>query len=113
MVQRVTYRRRKSFNTKSNKIRKVKTPGGKLAVQYLQKKPKGVMCGDCHKRLQGIPQLRPKEYSRIPRRQKTVTRAYGGSRCGKCVRQRIVRAFLVEEQKIVKKVLKAQSAGKA
>jgi large subunit ribosomal protein L34e len=39
------------------------------------------------------------------KREKTVTRAYGGSRCANCVRQRIVRAFLVEEQKIVKKVL--------
>ena len=54
MVQRITYRRRKSFNTRSNKIRKVKTPGGKLAVQYLQKKPRGVMCGDCKTRLQGV-----------------------------------------------------------
>lgn len=37
-------------------------------------------------------------------REKTVSRAYGGSRCHKCVRNRIVRAFLVEEQKISKKV---------
>lgn len=36
---------------------------------------------------------------------RTVSRAYGGSRCATCVRQRIVRAFLIEEQKIVKKVL--------
>lgn len=36
---------------------------------------------------------------------RTVARAYGGSRCAHCVRQRIVRAFLIEEQKIVKKVL--------
>jgi len=36
---------------------------------------------------------------------KTVSRAYGGSRCASCVRSRIVRAFLIEEQKIVKKVL--------
>ncbi|KAJ1630984.1 60S ribosomal protein L34-B, partial [Pavlovales sp. CCMP2436] len=105
MVQRITYRRRKSFNTKSNKIRQVKTPGGKLAVSYLQKKPRGVMCGDCKTRLQGIPALRPKEYALLSRREKTVTRAYGGSRCAKCVRQRIVRAFLVEEQKVVKKVI--------
>ena len=35
---------------------------------------------------------------------------YGGSRCGKCVRERIMRAFLIEEQKIVKKVLKQQAA---
>jgi large subunit ribosomal protein L34e len=38
--------------------------------------------------------------------QKSVSRAYGGSRCANCVRDRIVRAFLIEEQKIVKKVLK-------
>lgn len=120
-----------------------------------------------------VPALRPVEYSRISKRQKHVTRAYGGSRCGKCVRMRcaagpqhslmdtqrggsggtarlpgpalhctahprcvslgprtartvalaalpfphplssslrIVRAFLIEEQKIVKKVLKTQAA---
>ena len=35
-----------------------------------------------------VPALRPVEYSRISKRQKHVTRAYGGSRCGKCVRMR-------------------------
>ena len=47
---RVTYRRRHSYNTRSNKIRKVKTPGGKLSVHYVTKSAKGVKCGDC-----GIP----------------------------------------------------------
>ena len=60
-----------------------------------------------------MPALRPVQYSRISKRQKHVTRAYGGSRCGKCVRQRIVRAFLIEEQKIVKKVLKNPAAATA
>ena len=41
---------------------------------------------------------------------KTVHRAYGGVLSGGAVRDRIVRAFLVEEQKIVKKVLKLQAA---
>jgi large subunit ribosomal protein L34e len=40
---------------------------------------------------------------------KKVSRAYGGSRCAGCVRSRIVRAFLIEEQKIVKKVLKSKA----
>jgi hypothetical protein len=53
-----------------------------------------------------IPALRPREYSQISRPKKTVQRAYGGSRCANCVKDRIVRAFLIEEQKIVKKVLK-------
>lgn len=56
-----------------------------------------------------VPALRPREYSQISKPKKTVQRAYGGSRCGNCVRDRIVRAFLIEEQKIVKKVLKEQS----
>lgn len=59
-------------------------------------------------RLNQIPALRPREYANISKPQKTVQRAYGGSRCGGCVRDRIVRAFLIEEQKIVKKVLKEQ-----
>ena len=33
-------------------------------------------------------------------------------RCGKCVRQRIIRAFLIEEQKIVKRVLIDQQKAK-
>lgn len=53
-----------------------------------------------------IPALRPREYATVSRPKKNVTRAYGGSRCANCVKDRIVRAFLIEEQKIVKKVLK-------
>jgi len=34
---------------------------------------------------------------RLKQREKRVNRAYGGSRCAHCVRQRIVRAFLIEE----------------
>ena len=53
---------------------------------------------------------------RIGACQRSVTRAYGGNLCHKCLRDRyamfahtflfcsILRAFLIEEQKIVKKV---------
>ncbi len=41
---------------------------------------------------------------RMPKRQKTVHRIYGGHLDHKVVRERIIRAFLIEEQKIVKKV---------
>lgn len=58
-----------------------------------------------------VPALRPREYANISKPKKTVQRAYGGSRCGNCVRDRVVRAFLIEEQKIVKKVLKEQNEG--
>ncbi|CAE7744137.1 RPL34B, partial [Symbiodinium sp. KB8] len=35
-------------------------------------------------------------YKRLKKREKRVNRAYGGSRCAHCVRERIVRAFLIE-----------------
>lgn len=57
-----------------------------------------------------VPALRPAEYSRLSKRQKSVSRAYGGSRCATCVRDRIVRAFLVEEAKIVKALIGKQES---
>ncbi len=42
-----------------------------------------------------------------------MQRAYGGHLAAGVVRERIIRAFLVEEQKIVKKVLKLQKAKEA
>eukprot|EP00499_Haloplacidia_sp_CaronLabIsolate_P008649 CAMPEP_0196774820 /NCGR_PEP_ID=MMETSP1104-20130614/3647_1 /TAXON_ID=33652 /ORGANISM="Cafeteria sp., Strain Caron Lab Isolate" /LENGTH=115 /DNA_ID=CAMNT_0042144983 /DNA_START=69 /DNA_END=416 /DNA_ORIENTATION=+ len=102
---RITYRRRHSYNTKSNKFRMVKTPGGRMTIQYSVKKASSPICGDCGTKLPGLPVMRPKEYKRLAKSQRTVSRAYGGSRCSKCVQDRIVRAFLIEEQKIVKKVL--------
>lgn len=56
--------------------------------------------------------MRPKKYAHLARKDKTVSRAYGGTYSAQVVRDRIVRAFLIEEQKIVKRVLKAQKAKK-
>ncbi|KAI4220898.1 MAG: hypothetical protein L6R36_007285 [Xanthoria steineri] len=106
MTTRLTYRRRNPYNTRSNKVRVIKTPGGKLQYQHLKKRGSPPKCGDCGIKLPGIPALRPREYATISRPKKTVQRAYGGSRCANCVKDRVVRAFLIEEQKIVKKVLK-------
>jgi len=113
MPQRVTFRKRQPYNTRSNVIRLLKTPGGKIGVQYRTKTARGPRCGDCGGDVAGIPHLRPREYSRLPKRAKHVSRAYGGRSCSKCVRERVVRAFLVEEQKIVKHVMKRQAAQKA
>jgi len=117
MVQRVTYRRRHCYATKRNTMRRLRTPGGKIVVQQVQKRAKTPLCGDpqCQIRLQGIPALRPTAMSqkRLPRKNKTVNRKYGGHLCSGCVRTRVMRAFLVEEQKIVKKVLKMQKEAPA
>ncbi|GAB6018828.1 60S ribosomal protein L34 [Chamberlinius hualienensis] len=112
MVQRLTYRRRLSYNTPSNRRRISKTPGGKLVYLYTKKPGTIPRCGDCKTRLLGITPARPKALMSMTKRLKTVSRTYGGSRCAHCVRNRIVRAFLIEEQKIVVKVLKARKVSK-
>merc|ERR1711924_169498 len=96
--------------TKSNQVRKVKTPGGVLTFHKVAKKAAKIKCGDCGMALQGLPTVRPMQYARIAKNKKRVARAYGGSRCASCVKSRIVRAFLIEEQKIVKQVLKSNKS---
>ncbi|EON67261.1 60S ribosomal protein L34-B [Coniosporium apollinis CBS 100218] len=103
---RLTYRRRQPYNTKSNLTRIIRTPGGEHRYLHIAKKGTSPKCGDCHAKLPGIPARRPREYATLSKTKKSVSRAYGGSRCATCVRDRIVRAFLIEEQKIVKKVMK-------
>ncbi|XP_052038448.1 60S ribosomal protein L34-like [Apodemus sylvaticus] len=106
MVQQLTYRRRLSYNTASNKTRLSQTPGNRIVYLYTKKvgkAPKSA-CGQ----LRGVHAVRPKVLMRLSKKKKHVSRAYGGSMCAKCVRDRIKRAFLIEEQKIVVKVLKAQ-----
>lgn len=53
-VQRLTYRRRHSYNTRSNKTRVVRTPGNRLTLHYIKKKAKGPRCGDCGSVLAGV-----------------------------------------------------------
>jgi large subunit ribosomal protein L34e len=77
-------------------------------LHYIAKKSQTPKCGDCKKSLQSLYALRPKAYRLLAKRKRRVSRAYGGSRCYLCTRNRIVRAFLVEEQKIVKAVLKTR-----
>ncbi|GBE62464.1 60S ribosomal protein L34 [Babesia ovata] len=113
MAQRVVLRRRCRYNTKSNKQRVVKTPGARLVVQRRVKVAQGPKCGDCKRRLAGIAALRPHLYRNLKKRERTVSRAYGGVRCHGCVKDRIIRAFLKEEQRALKKVIEAREASKA
>ena len=93
--RRVTYKRRASYRTKSNKFRTVKTPGGKLTIQYIKKNTKA----------NGLPGLkvdRPNNLRRMSFHCRTVSRPYGGVLGHQEVRERITRAFLIEEIKSIK-----------
>ena len=74
MVQRVTYRRRLSYNTKSNKTKLIRTPGGKLVLQYLKKRPSVPKCPLTGLKLKGVTPATNQEKARMSRRQKTVFR---------------------------------------
>ncbi|XP_036097906.1 60S ribosomal protein L34-like [Molossus molossus] len=114
MMQRLTYRRRLSHNTASNKTRLSRTPGNRIVYLHTKKvgkAPKSA-CGVCPGRLRGVRAVcavRPKVLRRLSKTKKHVSRAYGGSMCAKCVCDRIKRAFFIEKQKIIVKVLKAQA----
>ena len=76
-------------------------------AQYLSKISSVRICGEagCRKPLTGLPTLRPNKYKLLKKRENRVSRAYGGSLCSNCVKNRIIRGFLTEEVKIVKKVM--------
>ncbi|KAJ9460542.1 60S ribosomal protein L34 [Diplonema papillatum] len=107
MVQRLFLCKHSSFPTKSNKFVMKHVPGGKLRMAPQKKK----VVGPCtprylgHKRVAGVKALRPVDAANAPKRRKTVSRAYGGVLTHGQVKDRVIRAFLIEEQKIVKRVL--------
>ena len=93
MAERVTLRKRNPYNTKSARRQVIKTPGGHLRYLHVQKRGTVPKCGDCHSDLSGIKAHRPREYATLSKRQKSVSRAYGGSRCSSCVRTRYVPSY--------------------
>jgi large subunit ribosomal protein L34e len=110
-VNRLQYRRRTHYATRSNRIKIVRTPGNRLVAQKRTKRSQGIhtpwVLG--HKRLGGTSALNHTDLRLSTSRPKTVSRAYGGVLSHDQVRDRIIRAFLMEEQRIVKKVMKAEA----
>lgn len=65
--------------------------GGKLLIHLKKKLAKGVKSSDCgyqNDEIHGIPHRRPIEYKKLNKCNKTVSRAYGGSKSARCVRDR-------------------------
>merc|ERR1719263_1397431 len=99
LERRITYRRNSSYRTRGNNFRAVKTPGGKLVLHIIKKHTKGTG-------MQGIKVRRPKAFKRLTSSKRTVTRAYGGVLTASEVKDRIMRAFLIDEFKNFKNVSK-------
>merc|ERR1711879_404125 len=65
-----------SYNTKSNRVKKVRTPGGKLVFQYLKKRPSVPKCPMTGLRLKGVRPATNQEKTRLSKRLKTVNRSW-------------------------------------
>ena len=74
---------------KSGRLRKifVKTPGGKVNVQYKQRKPSKAICGNCKTELAGVPRELPSKMANLPKTAKRPERPYGGVLCSACTRK--------------------------
>lgn len=103
---------RHAYATASNVQQRFKTPGGKVSTRVVTKRVRRPICGDTKVPLQGLKALNTSGRAGVAKHTRTVSRAYGGSRSAAAVKSRIIRAFLIEEQKIVKKMMSAGKKGK-
>merc|ERR1719331_1700079 len=102
LERRITYRRNSSYRTRGNNFRAVKTPGGKLVLHLIKKHTIGTG-------MQGVKVRRPNDFRRLTSSKRHVSRAYGGVLTGTEVKERIMRAFLIEEFKRFKNISKTSS----
>ena len=89
--------------------------GRRITIQYTAKKCKGPqegVSGLLPGPLAGIPHARPGAFRRLNHNARTVSRPYGGVLSHRTVKDKIVRAFLIEEAKLLKRLM-AEKAGQA
>ena len=103
MAPRLVVRGKYNYHTESNKLKRIRTPGGRLTFQKIAKVRNPIICGDTGVQLNGIKRLNKCQWKNAPKRVRTVSRAYGGVLSAEAVRHRIIRAFLNEELKCIKR----------
>ena len=79
--------------------------GGKLILHLIKKHTKGTA-------MQGVKVARPGNFKRLTSSKRTVTRAYGGIHTAGEVKDKIMRAFLIEEFKRFKNMSKVSTEKK-
>ncbi|CAD26217.1 60S RIBOSOMAL PROTEIN L34 [Encephalitozoon cuniculi GB-M1] len=100
-----------TYKTRSNRRRKVRTPSGKLVNRRVKKHSKKHRCHECNAILGSIARMRPAEFSRQKVSARRVNRPYGATTCGRCVREKIISAFLGNEERIVMEKTGAAAGG--
>jgi large subunit ribosomal protein L34e len=95
--------KKSSYSTTRNRVRLSKTPGNKIKILYLKKKISSPICNNDKIKIKGVKIAGLRKFSHFCKRKKKVSRAYGGCLSAHSVRERIKKAFLIEEQGMIKK----------
>jgi len=78
--------------SRTYKKRFVRTPGGRVAIHYKEKKVGPARCAMCGGQLSGVPRLRPSKLRALPKSSRAPNRPYGGYLCPTCARRVITEA---------------------
>lgn len=77
---------RRSLRSRSLRKIRVKTPGGRVVIQFKRRKPKAAHCAKCGAALMGVPRARPTGMMNLAKTKKRPERPYGGVLCSSCSR---------------------------
>ena len=78
-----------------------------MAIKYIEKTTKGPQTQiKTNRKLAGVPRKRGVEFKRVPKTGRSVSRPYGAKIDGIELKDRILRAFIVEEVKEVKRTVR-------
>jgi large subunit ribosomal protein L34e len=75
--------------SRSFRRKRVTTPGGRVKVHYVKKRPSPARCASCGKPLHGVPRGLPSEIAKLSKSKKRPERPYGGNLCPSCAKSRI------------------------
>jgi large subunit ribosomal protein L34e len=67
-----------------------RTPGGKVTLHHVRRKPGKATCGGCGAVLKGVPQVRQYRLRNMPKTARRPERPYGGVLCSSCARRKIL-----------------------
>ncbi|MEM0084441.1 MAG: 50S ribosomal protein L34e [Candidatus Methanomethylicia archaeon] len=82
--------------SRSKRIVIRKTPGGRIAVHYENRRPNIAKCAICKSNLRGVPNLPSVKMRNIPKSSKRPNRPYGGYIDHKCLEKLIKKAVREE-----------------
>lgn len=90
-----------TYRTRSHRYRLVRTQSGRLSARRIKKMPHAPRCSETGKTIAGIPRVNPRH---LKKNQRTVARIFGGKLCANALREKILEAFLSEENKLMQSV---------